>query len=177
MSHHVLTGAPGAGKTALLQALRDDYGYAVVPEAATDVIAAAHARGIPEPERSAGLVADIAALQRERRLVVAGDQRTVLFDRSAVCTLALARYLGHPVPEVLTSELAEATYDHRVFVVRPLGFVVPTAARRIGYAESLAFETVHVQVYGELGYTLVDVPATTVEERAALVDRLIRSWS
>jgi predicted ATPase len=30
-------------------------------------------------------------------------------------------------------------YERTVFLVRPIGFVAPTAARRISYAESLEF--------------------------------------
>jgi predicted ATPase len=53
----VLTGAPGAGKTALAVALRDR-GYVIVAEAATDVIAEEHARGIDEPWRNGGFLDD-----------------------------------------------------------------------------------------------------------------------
>ena len=49
----VLTGAPGAGKTALAVALRDR-GYLIVAEAATDVIADEHARGIDEHGETEG---------------------------------------------------------------------------------------------------------------------------
>jgi hypothetical protein len=59
----------------------------------------------------------------------------VLTDRSPICTLALAHYLGIPVPPLLHSEIArirrELVYDHRVFFVEELGFIRPTAARRI----------------------------------------------
>ena len=44
MKRFVITGAPGAGKTAIIRELELD-GLSVVEEAATDVIAAAHARG------------------------------------------------------------------------------------------------------------------------------------
>src|SRR5688572_8595585 len=66
MQRYILTGAPGAGKTTILAALRDR-GYAVVDEAATDVIAREHALGIEEPWRSAGFIDAIALLQRERQ--------------------------------------------------------------------------------------------------------------
>ena len=52
MRRFVITGAPGAGKTAILQVLRRR-GYAVVDEAATDVIAAEQARGVDESGRPA----------------------------------------------------------------------------------------------------------------------------
>ena len=45
---YVLTGAPGAGKTTLADALRLR-GHRVVPEAATDVVARFQAAGIDDP--------------------------------------------------------------------------------------------------------------------------------
>ena len=56
------------------------------------------------------------------------------------------------------------------FLVRPLGFIEPTAARRISYADSLAFEQVHQAVYREHGFELVDVPASTVPDCRAGVE-------
>jgi predicted ATPase len=65
-------------------------------------------------------------------------------------------------------------YERQVFFVRPLGFVEPTAARRISYTDSLAFERVHETEYLALGFEIVDVPAGPVAERAALVDEYLR---
>jgi len=48
MRRFVLTGTPGAGKTAILRQLELD-GFAVVEEAATDVIALQQAQGVAEP--------------------------------------------------------------------------------------------------------------------------------
>jgi predicted ATPase len=50
MPSYVLTGAPGAGKTAILRLLEVS-GYPVVEEAATDVIALGSALGRAEPWR------------------------------------------------------------------------------------------------------------------------------
>jgi len=47
MRRFIITGAPGAGKTAIIRQLELD-GFSVVEEAATDVIAAAQARGTAE---------------------------------------------------------------------------------------------------------------------------------
>jgi predicted ATPase len=62
-----MTGAPGCGKTSILTALHDQ-GYAVVPEAATDVIAAEQARGIDEPWTRPEFADRIVELQRTRQL-------------------------------------------------------------------------------------------------------------
>jgi predicted ATPase len=178
---YIITGAPGAGKTSILAALRDR-GYAVVDEAATDVITREQALGREQPSHDAGFIDAIALLQRERQQQPAPPTATVqLFDRSPICTLALAHYLGQPVTPVLTGEVdrvvAAQIYQPRVFFVHLLGFITPTAARRITLAQSIRFEQFHQQAYRDHGFELVDVPVGTLEDRVQLVDRYIRSWS
>jgi predicted ATPase len=170
----VLTGAPGSGKTTLLRALQER-GHRVVAEAATDVIAEQQAAGIAEPHDQDHFVDLIVALQRRRqcRPVESGIPAQV-FDRSPLCTLALARWLRRPVTPLLREEVArvlrEQVYEPEVFLVHPLGFVEPTAARRISYQDSLLFEAVHVTVYREHGFSLVDVPAGPLAERLRVVE-------
>jgi predicted ATPase len=171
---YVLTGAPGSGKTALLGALRQR-GHVVVEEAATDVIAGQQARGIAEPWLRGDFVDLIARLQQQRQKTPVPDTVGVqLYDRSPLCTLALARYLGRPVTPVLAAEvdrvLREQVYEPAVFLIRPLGFIEPTAARRISYADSFAFEQVHEAVYREHRFELVDVPASSLSDRVAIVE-------
>lgn len=59
MRRFIITGAPGAGKTAIIRQLQLD-GFSVVEEAATDVIAAAHAQVTSEPWRHPSLIDAIA---------------------------------------------------------------------------------------------------------------------
>jgi predicted ATPase len=173
MPRFVLTGTPGAGKTAILRAL-EQAGQHVVDEAATDVIALEHALGRPAPEEDPQFLDMIARLQQTRQQDRAADPgRLVFFDRSPVCTLALARFLGRPVTPGLAAELARIrdgrVYEPAVFFVRNQGFVAPTAARRIGLADSLAFEHVHEEVYAELGFRLIEVPAGPLAGRVARI--------
>jgi predicted ATPase len=180
MKRFILTGAPGSGKTSILRAL-EAQGYAVVDEAATDVIAAAQAHGDGEPWSDPRFIDKIASLQRHRQhQSVHGGTSAQIYDRSPVCTLALARYLGHPTGTALTEEigiiLRDRVYDHRVFFVRPIGFCEPTAARQISYENSLIFERLHEAEYGRLGFEITDIPAAPVSQRAAMVDAFIRSW-
>lgn len=181
MSAYVLTGAPGAGKTALLRQLESD-GYPVVEEAATDIIALEQARGCPEPWRRAGFPDAIVRLQRQREHQAGLPAATgpVFCDRSPVCTLALSRFLGRPVSALVRAEVdrvvAERVFEQAVFFVRSLGFVTPTAARRISRTDALAFEEVHERTYAELGFRLIDVPRGPVGERAALVTGLVRGY-
>ena len=65
MQRYVVTGAPGAGKTSVLRELGAQ-GFAVVDEAATDVIAREQQRGVAEPWRDEGFLTLITRLQRDR---------------------------------------------------------------------------------------------------------------
>jgi predicted ATPase len=68
-------------------------------------------------------------------------------------------------------------YCRTVFFVRNRGEVAPTAARRISLADSLIFEKVHEQVYAELGFDLIDVPAGPLAGRAALIRATVAAGS
>jgi predicted ATPase len=176
MKRYVLTGAPGAGKTSVLGALRKR-GFPVVAEAATDVISQQQARGVAEPWQLDDFIDRIVALQRDRvqaaEIQPAELHPAELHDRSVICTLALSRFQGRPETPLLAAEVARvvaaALYQRPVFFVRPLGFIVPTAARRISYRESLDFERLHEAAYREHGYDIIGVAAASVAERAALI--------
>jgi len=179
MTHrYVLTGAPGAGKTVVLHALAAR-GWPVVEEAATDVIAALQADGVDQPWTQDDFCDRVVALQQQRqRVPVRADTTVQVYDRSPLCTLALAQYRDRPVTPALRAEvdrvLAERVYERTVFLVRPLGFIQPTPARRITYADSITFQAVHEQVYRDNGCTLIDVPAGPPAGRADLVESTIR---
>jgi predicted ATPase len=181
MRRYIITGAPGAGKTTILTALRDR-GYAVVDEAATDIVAREQVLGRDSPWLDAGFIDSIALLQQQRPQEPAAPPTTIqVFDRSPICTLALAHYLMRPVTPILAREVARTLagriYQPRVFFVHLLGFITPTAVRRITLAQSVSFERLHRQTYRDNGFELVDVPAGTVDERVQLIDRYIRSWA
>ena len=177
MPAYIFTGAPGSGKTAILRKL-ETLGYLVVEEAATDVIALENAIGRDEPWAEPGFIDKIVALQRQRQRrerALAG--RTVFFDRSPVCTLALSRYLGFAPSHLLAREVdrvrSDGFYENTVFFIRNQGFVQAAAARRISFADSLAFERVHEETYRGLGFRLVDIPAGPLPDRVALIERAV----
>jgi len=190
VQRYILTGAPGAGKTSILRILAE-HGYSVVAEAATDVISAEQARGVTEPWQDPEFIDKIIELQRSRQLDQSGDGQhrgglrgsspsgqhsaglIEFYDRSPVCTLALARYAGYEPSTALSAELdriiEQGIYRRQVFFIRPIGFIEPTAARRISYQDSLRFEQIHEAEYTRLGFELIDIGPGTPQARAALI--------
>jgi predicted ATPase len=177
MRRFIITGAPGAGKTAIIRQLDLD-GFGVVEEAATDVIAAAQAQGTAQPWTHPSFIDAIASLQRDRQARAAYQPDEIQFhDRCAVCTAVLAVYLEYPFSPFLTSELErirkEAIYQNRVFFIRNLGFVTPTDARRITLEETVRFEKIHEETYRDFGFELVFVEPGSLAERVSIVKAAI----
>jgi len=177
VKRYILTGAPGAGKTVLLRRLEQE-GFPVVEEAATDVNALMIGEGVAHPYLQPSFIDDILALQLARQARAdAWNAPAVLFDRSPVCTLALAEFLDRETPAALAAEVARMTrqgvYERQVFFVENLGFIANTEVRRITFEDTLRFELVHAEVYQRLGYELVRIPASDVATRAGLVRRHI----
>ena len=177
MRRFILTGAPGAGKTAILRQLELD-GFSVVEEAATDFIAAAQAHGIAQPWTRPSFIDDIARLQKDRQLRASYQPDKIQFhDRCAVCTAALATYLGYPISPLLSDELKrireESIYQPQVFFIRNLGFVTPTEARRISFEETLRFEKIHEETYQNFGFELVPIALASLPERVRTIKATI----
>jgi predicted ATPase len=177
MKRFIITGAPGAGKTAIIRQLQLD-GFSVIEEAATDIIAAAQAQGTPQPWTHPSFIDAIAVMQRDRQVQGADQPDEIQFhDRSVVCTAALADYLGYPVSPFLAAELErikkEKTYENRVFFIRNLGFITPTDARRITFEETLRFEKIHEETYRYFGFDPVFIDPATVQERVRIIKAAI----
>lgn len=177
MRRFIITGAPGSGKTAIIRQLELD-GFSVVEEAATDVIAAAQANGTIQPWMDHSFIDVVANLQRDRQIRASCQPVEVQFhDRSAVCTAALAVYLGHPFSPFLSSELEriknEAVYQKRVFFIRNLGFITPTEARRISFEDTVRFEKIHEETYRDFGFELVSVEQGSLVERVSIIKAAI----
>jgi len=149
MPSYILTGTPGAGKTAILRQLELN-GHLVVEEAATDVIALENARGHATPWHEPAFLDKIVTLQRHRQArLQAADDAMIFFDRSPVCTLVLSHYLGFAPSRLVAEEVdrvvAQGIYESRL----------------------------HEQIYRDLGFRLAELPAGPLTDRVSLVQQTI----
>jgi predicted ATPase len=176
---YILTGAPGAGKTVILRQLEVD-GFSVVEEAATDIIALKQGQGLEEPWSRHSFIDEIADLQRTRLVQSSYCPGEVQFhDRSIFCTAALADYLGRPRSLVLSQELervlAKCWFEPEVFFVRSLGFITPTAARRISLEDAIRFERVHEEVYRDFGFQMIFVEPASASDRVNQIKAFLQA--
>ncbi len=147
-------------------------------EAATDVIALEQGEGVAEPWTDPRFIDRVVDLQKQRQLRAAFLAEPIQFhDRSAICTAALASYLGHPPSPKLQHEIerlkGNAIYRQSVFFIRSLGFITATQARRISLEEAKRFEVVHETTYKAHGFDLISIEPGSVTDRVAAIRRAL----
>ena len=170
----ILTGAPGSGKTAILDLLADS--VHCVGEPARRVLADQRAiGGRGTPDRDPGLFVEL-LLERsiaDHRAAEAVDG-PVLFDRGIPDCVAYAQLL-----EVDVSPSIDATERHRyhseVLILEPWEDIYVTDDERtMSFVETLGFHSLLVDAYERAGYQLIVVPRRPAEDRAGFVrDRVI----
>lgn len=175
MRNYILTGTPGCGKSSIIRAL-EMAGASVVNEAATDIMTYKQMQDELRPWENPSFIDDIIKLQKHRQLDMSKHYSKLHFyDRSPICTYALAIHLGFKPSMNLMQEIERIQknhiYEKRVFFVKNLGFINNTEARKISFEESLDFEQVHLDAYQKFDFECVMIPAGTVNERTNIILR------
>lgn len=173
---HVVTGGPGSGKTALIEALHA-HGYARTVEAGRGIIQEqmlSGGRALPWDDRA--LFAEMMLSWKMRSYRMAEQSRgVVFFDRGVVDVLGYLRLCGLPEPEHVKQAVKEFRYSRQVFVAPPWREIFQQdSERKQDFAEAGRTYEVLVETYEECGYELTEIPKVTVEERLRFVRERIR---
>ncbi|MDP1975323.1 MAG: AAA family ATPase [Alphaproteobacteria bacterium] len=177
MKRYIITGTPGCGKTSIISAL-EKQGYVIVHEAATDLIACAQKLGNERPWEQPSFIDKITDLQKQRQMLADNVSSSIQFyDRSPICTYALAKYLNIKPSEILLNEIeriqSNNIYEDEVFFIENLGFCTPTDARKISFEESLVFEKIHAETYTQFGYECIQIPVLPLLNRVNVILDLV----
>jgi predicted ATPase len=165
----VLTGAPGTGKSAIVDRLRRD--VRCVNEPAREIIAEQRASGGRGTwDRDPALFVQL-LLQRsiENYEAARGSGETVLFDRGIPdCVVYAARAgvdTGAGVAAVDTFR-----YEPQVLFLEPWEDIYTTDDERImAFEDTVSFGEALRDVYRLSGYVLVDVPRSAIDRRVDFV--------
>lgn len=171
----VVTGGPGAGKTALLAALAAA-GHHVAPEAGRAIIRdqlAIDGPALPWCDRA--LFAELMLNFDLRSYGEArGGSAPVFFDRGIPDSIGYLRLCGLPAPEHFDRAARVFRYAPVVFAAPPWREIyAQDAERRQDFAEAQRTYEAVTRAYRDHGYELVELPRVDVGARAAFVlDRM-----
>jgi predicted ATPase len=167
----VITGGPGSGKSALIEALQES-GYVTSVEAGRGIIRDQVAiRGNALPWSEPLLFAEMMLSWEMRSYHMAQNESgTVFFDRGVPDVLGYLRVLSLPVPDHMQRAADAFRYNRRVFIAPPWQEIFrQDRERKQGFDEAKRTHDAMVATYTALGHDLVEIPRSPVEARARFV--------
>ncbi|HZQ93930.1 MAG TPA: AAA family ATPase [Candidatus Sulfotelmatobacter sp.] len=167
----IITGGPGSGKTSLLDAL-ECKGYSRSVEAGRGVIqqqVAIGGRALPWNDKS--LFSDL-MLSWEIRSYHIAEQRPGLafFDRGVPDVAGYLRLSNLTVPPHVARAIEIFRYSRKVFIAPPWRDIyAQDSERKQDFDEAIrTYESLAV-TYRQQGYSLLELPRASVEERVNFV--------
>lgn len=164
----IITGGPGAGKTALCSALEDQK-FKCVPEAAREIIKEQmKIDGEALPWKNRELYAQL-MLKRSIESYLRANHKNlgiVFFDRGILDTLCYAKLISIDITDEMSNAAKAYGFNKNVFVLPPW-FEIYTAddERKQTWEEAvLTYENI-VATYQAYDYHLIEIPRTSIDSR------------
>jgi predicted ATPase len=167
----VITGGPGTGKTTIIDGLIEQ-GYSCFPEISREITLEAKKQGIEQLFLEKPLLFSELLLEgRKKQFDNANlDQSEIVFlDRGIPDILAYMHYIGDSYPAFFDQACKEFNYS-KIFVLPPWEEIyVSDEARYENYEQAkLIFQHLK-ETYQGYGYSLIEVPKGTIEERIQFI--------
>jgi len=167
----VITGGPGSGKSALIEAIQRS-GYVTSVEAGRGIIrdqVAIGGNALPGSEPL--LFAEMMLCWEMRSYHIAErESRSVFFDRGVPDVLGYLRMLNLPAPDHMQRAADAFRYNRHVFIAPPWREIFrQDRERKQDFDEAIRTHDAMVATYTALGYDLVEIPRSPVEARARFV--------
>jgi predicted ATPase len=171
-NYFVLTGAPGAGKTTVLNILQQA-GHQCKHEVARAIIREQQITGgdaLPWHNKTDYLQLMIDRTIECYQQAVKENLSLCFFDRGLPDAIAYAHLIGFNLSAELDTLANSCRYNQRVFVFPPWEDIYRTdEERKQNWDEVLQSYDAMSQMYERYGYRLIEVPAGTPEARADFI--------
>lgn len=172
---YVITGGPGFGKTTLVDYLKN-LGFKTGDEVARAIInEQRRIGGDVLPEKNIRVFQRAVLNRRVAFYQSVGNNEIAFSDRGIPDQLAFARYKRFGAPDVLVQYAREFSYNKIVFVTPPWEEIYQNdATRNENFAQASELHHIIVDVYEELGYSVITLPCVEVKQRAEFILNQIR---
>jgi predicted ATPase len=167
----VITGAPGAGKTALLREL-EQRGYRCVEEVARQIIQEqVRDRGDALPWANTARYADLMLSRSIESYLAHTPAAEITFvDRGIPDYFGYARLIGLVDADKMKLACDRHRYNGRAFLAPAWREIYHTDnERKQTFEEAVAVQHMCAAIYEECGYECIELPKVDVQERAAFV--------
>ena len=174
--HAVLTGAPGAGKTTLLDAAAAA-GFATSPEVARALLQRPGGMDLRAGDPVGFAEAMLEAHVREFELA-ATQPGPVLFDRGFADVVGFLDVSGLAVPRSIDAACRRLRYHGPILRAPAWAAIYQQDAERIqDWKQAVASDQAVTAAWRRYGYAVIDLPLAGVEERLAILRRLLEKPS
>lgn len=164
----VVTGAPGGGKSTLLEAVAH-YEIATGPEVARTILQAPGGMELRANDPQGFAMAMLEA-QRDSWEKFSNVDGPVLFDRGFADIVGFLQVEGLEVPAPIDRVCREYRYRGPIFHARPWRAIYRQDAERIQtWDEAVASDAAVAAAWRHYGYTLIPLPETSPQQRAQFV--------
>jgi predicted ATPase len=172
-----LIGGPSTGKTTLINALKAK-GYYCMEEISRQITLEAQEKGIEQLFLEDPLLfSEQLLLGRQKQFLDADklSDKLVFFDRGLPDVVAYLDYLKSSYPESFKTICNQHQYD-KVFILKPWKAIYEQDNERYEtFEQALIIHDFLVKSYTEHGYTIIDTPFGTIEERIEFIKNHLNS--
>ena len=179
-NYYIISGTVGVGKTTLIEELtKREQGLAFIPEVAAELISDqvdVDSESVPwKNELAFHKFEDLLLRKRIEAYLSAGESKICFFDRGIPDAIPFFQVEGKTVPSELLDAARKVRYNKIVFFLPFWEEIYEnTPFRPQSLREAVHIDMLLRQTYFELGYSLVDVPKVSVEERTQFMLEQVR---
>ncbi len=169
-NYYILTGAPGSGKSTLINSLRKK-DYICVDEPAREIIAeqkAIKGEGLYNKNKQLFLQLMLSrTMCRYNQYIDAA--KPIVFDRGIPDIIGYAKLFElNPQPCIKASQICK--YNNKIFLLPSWREIYSNDEdRTMSFDDSVQFGNLIRQAYDDLGYNCIDVPLVSIEERVNFI--------